>query len=191
MAEAKGLGWPVGRFLTECLEPNRHGVVLFSEAWEAYEAWCREQSLVPVARAMFQTALDATVAALGIDRMQSNGHVAYLSASLRGDGKPLWTAEQLSAVAGGPEAELPDRVAKALLAHERWKGRTEEAYDRAAAKTELEQALADLTRTDYDGAVAALDDAAFGQFKAMLDEHAPKRGLVLPRLFQRDRGRGR
>jgi len=76
---------------------------------------------------------------VGIDLRQVGGNLIYQGVALNAGRLGMWTVEKLlEASKARGEFELAPMVERALLAHERWKGRTEERYPADKAKGELD-----------------------------------------------------
>ncbi len=85
-AEAGRLGWKVGTFALERLEPADGCAVGSNAVWEAYCAWCAGRQQVPLAFAVFHAEFEKVAEAVGIDRRQIGAHVSYQGVGVKVDG---------------------------------------------------------------------------------------------------------
>lgn len=78
-----GLGWQLASFLEETLEARPAADLTGSALWGRYLAWCHARRLAPLAHAVFHGGIDEIAAAIGLERVQVNGHVHYTDVVLR------------------------------------------------------------------------------------------------------------
>lgn len=71
------VGWRVGVFALDVLEPVAGSVLTSTALWDAYKQWCREGKKMPLALPAFLERFEDIAAEAGIPRKQKGGHVAY------------------------------------------------------------------------------------------------------------------
>lgn len=84
MADLNGtLGWQVGLFAIESLQPEDGSMEGSSTIWAAYCAWCEKRHAVPMSFPVFYAELEEVIEAAGIPRRQVGAHVLYEGVRLR------------------------------------------------------------------------------------------------------------
>ncbi len=71
------VGWRVGAFALDVLEPVTGKVLTSTELWDAYKHWCGEGRKMPLALPVFLARFEEIAADAGIPRKQKGGHVAF------------------------------------------------------------------------------------------------------------------
>ncbi len=71
------VGWRVGAFALDVLEPAAGSVLTSTALWDAYKQWCGEAKKVPLALPVFLSRFEEIAADAGIPRKQKGGHVAF------------------------------------------------------------------------------------------------------------------
>lgn len=71
------VGWRVGTFALDCLEPDENGQVGSSDIWSRYQAWCESQKAVPLAYGVFYAEFERLAFEVSIGRRQVGAHVTY------------------------------------------------------------------------------------------------------------------
>jgi hypothetical protein len=82
MSEPHALGWQTGRFALDCFAPDPDGALTSVAVWEAYQAWCRREALVPMAEALFAEAFAALAEDVGIPLRRVGGNESYHQVAL-------------------------------------------------------------------------------------------------------------